>query len=429
MIDNSIQFFFDNKKQFLNFFIISLIFILFKSLAFIAPFGINSILNSIEQYGLFELGLNIGQAFMGVLSMGFGGGYAYFVVKKKKYSYAPIFHFHFIILTTILFLALIIFPSLLYNTYFISIVIGAVFANQVFVAAVLKLSNKNKLSIIVDTSIYIIMFLLFISSYFNFIIFNNLIWINSLLLYLFLITVFYHSKKINNFSFFKFEYIKIIYSFGSLIVLLSPLFLLLVSGTRIYIGKFIDVESVAIYSIFFRFASVSIILNRIFNIILFRKNYIDNHKSLDIYFSCIASFLFFVNIINYFLIPVLFNNYYNSFSSNYSNHSQLFILCLFQVSFWIHLVLIEPIIIRKKKMKSYIFKIVVCLSLFYLSLLIMDYFSVITLINILIVNIFFIFILFFGQQRVLVREGVFYKKTTIAHSVIGLLFILFILIN
>tara|TARA_B110000196_G_scaffold142626_1_gene123350 strand:- start:224 stop:1507 length:1284 start_codon:yes stop_codon:yes gene_type:complete len=427
-MDKSI-FFSKIKNNIVSILYLGLLILILKSLTYFSPLFINQILNSSVNYGKFEYTLNLGQTLMGMFSMGFAGSYAFFILKNKRYELKPIFHLQFIIFTLIILLLVIINPLLLNNIYFGSIIIGIALADQILISCILKISNKNNLSVIVDTGIYILMGFIATCSYFNLIIFTNALWHGSILFLLIMMSSLYHLKNISGYKKIKFSDISLIYKYGGLIVLSSPLLVLLSVNTRLFIQYFLDFEYIAIYSIFFRVATVILIIYRLITILLYRRIFMEDHKKLDNYYSFIIASLVIINFLINFIVPLILNNYYADFTDYYKNNPDLFLLCLFQIIFWINTALFEPIIQRVNQVKSFIIVISVCLFLFISCLFIFDFYYQISINDIVSINSFFIFLLFYGQQWILSKKNIFYKKTTIVHSIIGIFFIIYIFIN
>ncbi|MFV8226337.1 hypothetical protein [Christiangramia aquimixticola] len=405
--------------------IVSLIFVmgLLKSLVYIAPLGINEVVDSIKDFGTFEYALNLGQTLMGLFSMGFAGTYAYFILKLGKVNLKPIFHFHFILLTSLLVLTALLIPGVLGNIYFGAIVLGVAFGDQILLSGVVKLSGKNKTSVFLDTGVYIIMTLIAVGAYFDLFNFSLKLWFSSVLLLLVLTSVFYHFKNLDNWQKINKEDVYEVYKYGGLIVIAGPLLVLITSNTRLYIEYFSTFENVGLYSFFFRLTSMVLIFYRVFGILLFRKIFVDDHIILDKYYSLIIAGLFIFNLFLFFGLPYLLMGRYEQFTETYESNRFLFLLCFFQVSFWINSSLFEPILQRENKMKFFIFLLLVFLFLMLVSLFLLDFSNLITLESIVWLNAFIIFLLFMGQHWILWNNKIIYKKSLIAHSIIGITFL------
>lgn len=423
MKSNIFNYFLDKKSLIKR--IISLMFImgLLKSLVYIAPLGVNEVLNSITEFGTFEYALNLGQTLMGVFSMGFAGAYAFFVLKKERENLKPIFHFHFIVLTTCLVFAVLISPALLGNIYFGASILGVAFADQLLLSSVLKLSGKNKTSVLLDTGVYIVMTLIVIAVYFDIFKFSLEIWFGSILSLLILNSLFNHSRQLGTRNKVTKKDILDLYKYGGLIVIAGPLLVLITSNTRLYIEYFSTFENVGMYSFYFRLSSFVLIFYRVLGILLYRKIFIDDHKTLDKYYSLIILGLFFLNLFLFLILPLILTGRYEEFTLTIVQYRWLFLLCFFQVTFWINSSLFEPILQRENKMKHFIVLLAGCVTLLFGSLYIFKQFNLISLLNIVWVNAFIIFLLFCGQQWILWRNNIIYKRSIMVHGTIGLFFL------
>ncbi|SDL80795.1 hypothetical protein SAMN04488034_1138 [Salinimicrobium catena] len=403
-------------------FLLFLVFGFVKSLVYFAPLGVNEVVNSVNKFGIFEYSLNLGQTVAGVFSMGLAGAYAFFIFKQKRLELQPVFHLHFIIITLALFIAAVLFPGLLNNIYFGAILIGTAFAEQMFLSAVLKFSSRNKTAVIIDSSVYIVLSIVLVFSFFHIFTFSMEIWFSSILVFLLLLSLFYHWRhikgvlKINRSEFHE------IYKFGGLIVLAGPLLVLITSSTRLFIEHFSTLEKVGIYSFYFRLASFVLIFSRVIGILLLKRMFVSSHKVLDKYYSSAMTFLFLLSILIYWILPVLLQNNFPQFDNTYEKYSGLFLICFFQIVFWINTSLFEPILQRENQMKSFLVLLAGFLFLLFLGFSLLELLNLITLENLVWMNTLIIFLLFFGQQFILWKNAIVYKKSLITQSIIGFFF-------
>lgn len=423
-MENKIKFFFHKNWPLMKS-TIALLFVmgLLKSLVYIAPLAVNEVLNSINDFGTFEYSLNLGQTLMGVFSMGFSGAYAYFILKQQRENMKSIFHFHFVGLTALLTTVVIVSPELLSNIYYGAVILGVAFADQILLSSISKLSGKNITSVLLDTGIYILMALIVVAVYFQVLEFSLDIWFGSVLFLLIFNSLFYHSRYFLNKNRVVKKDIFDLYRYGGLIVVAGPLLVLITSNTRLYIEYFLTLEDVGVYSYYFRISSVALIFYRVFGILLYRKMFTGDSNVLDKYYSLIITGIFILNILLYLLLPSILKGRDDQFSLTTTDSRLLFKLCFFQVTFWVNVSLFEPILQRENKMKAFIGLLALCLLLFFGTIYALGIFSTISLLNIVWVNTLFIFLLFCGQQWVLWKNNIVYKKSFIIHGLIGILFL------
>jgi len=400
-----------------------IVFVFFKLLTFASPLLVNEIIDSVKEYGKFEYAMNLAQTFTGVFAMGFPSAYAYFVITLKKKNIKPIFHIHFAALSSILFLVGMLIPSLLSNIYFGSFIIGVALANQLFLSSVLKLNNKNKVAVTIDSTVFIVLTLLITFDYFNIITFTLDLFFKTTLFLLFL-TIFYHLQYIKGLKGISASVIKEVYTYGILIVICSPLLVLITASSRLYIEYFLDFQDVSLYSIYIRITSVIFILSRVFGIMLYRKMFAETHKTLDNYYSIILLLYLIVSTLIFIFLPDVLFGRYEVFTNYYIQNSSLFLICLFQVNFWINSSLLEPIIQRENKILEFILLLVLVLTLMTSFLFFTDQQGRLSLNTLVTINTLAIFFLFCGQILIMKKHGVFYKKTFFMHLFTGLLFFL-----
>jgi O-antigen/teichoic acid export membrane protein len=399
------------------------VFGLFKSIAYFAPLGMSKTIDSSETFGEFEYALNLGLMFTGVFSAGLLGAYGYFILKNNHSQLKPIFHFHFITLTALLLVISIINLDILSNNYFGAVIIGIAFADQILIAGILKGEGRNNLAIIIDTGLYIIMAVLVLLMLKNIIEFTHEIWYLSLLLYLFSTSLFYHlprSKKIFQLDFYS---ILSVYKFGGLVLLTGPLLVLLASSTRLFINYFSDLENVGIYSIYFRVAAFVLIIYRVVGILLFRSFFVSKHEILDKRYSLLIFALLLFNCLSFFLLPQFLSLINSPFSQAISDNWQLYLLCLFQVSFWINISLFESAFQRENKLKKFILLLIIAVFVLVGTLFLLNKLNLLNLKSIVIINTLIIFLVFYGQQFILKKINITYPKTVRIHSLAGVIYV------
>lgn len=413
-----------NKSRLFNVINLGLVFILIKSLAYVAPLGLERALSSDQQYGNFEYILNLGQIFISIFSVGLLGSYGYHVLKENEINAKPIFHFHFFVLIFLLLLVTLICPTLLTYPYFGAIIIGLGFADQILISGILKVEDRNKFSVVIDTMLYILLGIYVVIIFLNILHFDQVIWHIIVLIYLSISAIFYHLPRVKSIAFVhKKLYIRV-YKYGLLVSIVGPLIILNTNSTRIFIEYFLNIADVGTYSFYFRISSLVIILYRIAGILLFKSFFLSKYDALDKRYSLITGGLFIINVLLFFVGPYFLSVFFPKLSDINPSEVQLYLFCLFQVSFWIHTALFEPIFQRENMLIKFIvllfFSVLTLVALF----IFFNHFNWITLNNIVIVNCLIIFIMFYGQQFLFWRKKIFFPRTILVHSVIGLAFLI-----
>lgn len=413
-----------NLKDFKKIFILILVFAFLKAISYFSPILLKPLTTVIE-YGRFEYSFNLGQVLTALFSMGLAPSFAYFMLTKKQTEKRPIFHLHFFLLSICLFIFLIISPKSLNNVYFGSALIGIAFANQQLISSILKIKEKNLIAVTIDTGIYIILFTLVTLDYFNVVDFTLDFWHTAILMYIFIITSILHLPRLKGFDkLLKSDYSEI-YKYSFLIVLSSPLLLLINASTRLYLENILGLEAVSNYSYYFRISSFVLIFSRVIIILLYAQLFTAKHSKLDLYFSRIMVFIFFSNIVLFYLLGFALNIETDILIIN---NKRLLCCCFFQVNFWITTSFLEPIIQRENLMKEFILGLIMLFVILILGLALSKEFEFISIELIVIINTLIIFLLFLLQYYILMKKNIFYKKSLTVHLMQGIIFIVLIFI-
>ena len=107
------------------------------------------------------------------------------------------------------------------------------------------------------------------------------------------------------------EVIPKIVKFGLPLVAGSLLIIALTGSARILIERWIDLEAVGIYGLYFRLAAMVVMLHQIINIAFFKKIYTSEPAKLDQWFEYFLLFIIAVSIFIFITIPLLVIPYIN----------------------------------------------------------------------------------------------------------------------
>lgn len=401
---------------------------LLKSLVYFAPLIMSQIITE-NNYGKFEYSLNLGQMLMGFISVGFSGAYAYFITKQNKHELKSVFHFHFLLLVGLTVLTTLIFPSLLNNALFSGIIIGLMLANQLIISTIKKLEGKNLQSITIDSILYILLALYLAYIYLSNSPFIFELWNVLLLLTLLLNAFFYHFKKIDFSELFIPKYFVKVYSFGALMLIAAPLVALNTASTRIFIEHFFDLEAVGKFSFYFRITSFTLIIYRVVTILIFRRIFTHDFKTLDKYYWKISLFVVTTNLLILLILPIFLDEFLTNFDKNTPyNYTLLFISCGFHVIFWINTAMMEPIFQRENLLKTFIGIHLVGATIFTGTLFGLDHFYQLSLELISLINVFSLSFIFLLKIYFLARNNIEFKGLTRVHLASTLLLICLLLL-
>lgn len=413
------------KGQIRSIGVLMIVFILLKSVAYFSPLLLSKI-TSPKDFGEFEYLLNVGMMLSSIISIGLPGAYAYFVMKHKRTEFTTIFHLHFIVLSVMICAPALIAPELLSNAFFGAFVISVAFADQIMVASILKAQGKNIVSVVVDTGIYLLLSFLLAMIFFSSIVFSIELWILVIIIGQVTFSFLFHGRHLKKMGTFKKSFLKEVYGFGTLILITSPLFILATNSTRVYIEYFIGYTEVGVYSYFFRISALMLLFYRVLSILMFRRMFLEDHVKLDKKIAVIMAFIALMGGGMFLLSLSPLMNYVVNPESDYYQFAYLFPLMIFQIIFWINTAFFEALLTREKLVKHFIMLLLLILLLLVLSLAAMDYFTGISLRSIIIINTYIIFVLFYGQQWLLRRKNIHYRKAMVIHSILGGIFTIYI---
>lgn len=410
-----------HKDKFKSVFYVFLAFVVAKALTFLIPIKIFDLVESEAEYGYFEYALNLGQTITGFLAMGLSGSYAYFITKNDRTELIPAFHLHFSLLSALIVSSAIVYWPLMNSLVFKGLIIGNVFANQVFISSYLKLKGKNIQAVIFDSGIYVLMAIFVLLSIFSNKIYNVHYWFISLLIYLILVVLIFHLPRLKGFKNLTLLNFRELYSFGGLVMLSGPLLVLITANTRLYIEFFNGVEHVAVYSIVFRIVSIVLIMSRVSTILMFRRMFVNDHENLDKNYTFILIGVFLVSVIAYYSIPWILDffklNFYKVIEENYF----LYKLCFIQIVLWIGVSLLEILFQRENIMKQFLLIVTFSLLIMLLLMLTAHYFYNLALLGLVVLNIVGLTLLFVLQILIL-RKKVFFYKMTLTSTLLIVLF-------
>tara|TARA_B100001939_G_C16866554_1_gene584374 strand:- start:145 stop:795 length:651 start_codon:yes stop_codon:yes gene_type:complete len=209
-------------------------------------------------------------------------------------------------------------------------------------------------------------------------------------------------------------------------VLATPLVSLVNASSRIFINKLIGVETVALFSFYFRIACVILIVYKVINIMLFREIFVESLELVDKYYRNVNRIIF-----SLVILVILFSFYFLGFffpEFDFSQKNELFItyfLCCIHVYFWINNSLLEPIFQRLYLISNYIKIYLLCLILLIICLYALVKFELILLNNILLVNIAIMILAHNFQIFFLKNRGINLNRFNDSNIIFTVFFIIF----
>ena len=110
-----------------------------------------------DEYGFFEYILSLGAFLAVLLNIGMNGAYPFFVLKKNKQDYKPIFIVHTLIIAIISLIGALIFGYLGIKKLSLAILIAGILSQQMIYSVKLKSSNRVNIAVIFDGGLYLVL--------------------------------------------------------------------------------------------------------------------------------------------------------------------------------------------------------------------------------------------------------------------------------
>lgn len=304
---------------------------------------------SMAIFGMIDYALALGLILAVPANMGLTGAYPYFILNQKEKGFESIFFFHAWILSSVFLLfygALLLFDVSIGTTVILTLVITVVFALQILASVMLKSKEQIFFALAFEAG-----FFLLLNAY-NLYLFlaeaklQVTVLQNCIVIYLLLLN-FYFFDKIKSIRQVNWGTYRQILNFGWPLVTTALLIMLLTGSARIVIERFIGMEAVGIYGLYFRLAALVVLLYQVVNIVFFKKIYTSKPKELDRWFQVFLFFIALIGLVFFIAIPVVVLPFVEIIKNSWSLHSSLYAVLIFQMFFWIALALFENIIYRE----------------------------------------------------------------------------------
>ncbi len=385
---------------------------------------------SMAAFGMIDYALALGLILAVPANAGLTGAYPYFILKQKKIDYEPIFFFHAWTLSTVFLLfygALLLFGVNVSSTLILTLVIMVVFALQILASVILKSKEQIFTALIFDAG-----FFLLLNAYNLYLFLTGAdlqlgVLQNAIVVYLLLLNLYFFSK-IDKVRKFDWTVYKEVLKFGWPLVTTSLLIMILTGSARIIIERFIGMEAVGIYGLYFRLAAMVVLLYQIVNIAFFKKIYTSKPKELDRWFQ---GFLFYIALIGlafFVMIPIVVLPFVEIVQATWQTHHNLYGVLTFQMFFWIALALYENIIYREDLSRHCNVALFVLISTMLLLLFAINYFFDLSVVTLAGINTLTLFIACEWQMHLMANKEIFFPKTKRILRLSALIFIIYFFI-
>lgn len=334
-------------------------FLIAKACVLFAPI-IAATVFSEENYGLIEWSLSISMILTSFASFGSGNTIAFENLRKDREPLVQFGQKYSILLSILFLITTLIFSQSLPE---IGLILGisSLFVIQYALSARLKSDGKGSFAGIIDGSFYI--FLLIISSVVYILDNENIL---SGYIFLFISLLFIPAVYLKtNFTVSSNKAdIKQFFSNGVKLMLASSFSLIFFNLPKIILGN-LSLNMVADFSLYFRWASISIMIYRFFSLVYFRNLYTSNIKRFDKLVFLIGLFVFLFGFIILFILSSI-NALSLKILSIPENNLIIQILLISTISLWSISGALEGLIYKEKMPLKHLYSSMIGIFIFIL---------------------------------------------------------------
>ncbi|MDO8330189.1 MAG: hypothetical protein Q7T36_06940 [Fluviicoccus sp.] len=331
---------------------VGLAFGLSKSTVFFVPLLLSNFLSPAD-YGLFESCLAYGSLIAIILGCGLVAAVPYFMMVKKTESHNGWFYLHAAVLFIPLMVAIPLFAfKWIGSEIFLILTFAAVINWQRIYAADMKSRGNASYSSFSESFIYLAILVVALIS---------LEKISIRQLSMDLVTIFIPMSLVLTMLMLRRYPIKIanwrsareIYLFSLPTILPGMSLLLITSLVRLVAPFMVGAEKLAVYSFYFRFASIAVVVYQFLATIFFAEMYKRDAAGLDNIFTKVGLLILALAVSGFFVFPSVFSGVFKLFST-YKDYWVLYLVLVFFCYFWVCEAMLESIIFRQKLSKGFL---------------------------------------------------------------------------
>ncbi|WP_417859711.1 lipopolysaccharide biosynthesis protein [Winogradskyella sediminis] len=400
--------------------IFGVVFTVAKALVYFTPLLLADVLTT-SDYGILEYALaGLGVIVNTLINIGVPGAYPYFIIREKKDNLKTGFSLHplVLLLPFVINQFAFLYLSLDVNFY-LAFNISYIIANQIFYSTQLKSHEKASYAVVLDSGIYIILFLFFIGFKTGALV-PSITVINRFVLayalfYVFMgIIRFIKSEKQNII-----DHYKTILRFSVHLLISTFLIFLITTSGRILVEFFFGFDEVGIYAFYFRLAAIVVMIHQIINIAYFKKIYTFSPLILDQYFYKFFLIISVLSITIYFISPFIVGEFSNFFNDTFETYKGVYFLLSAQMIMWIASALNSNIIDRENsaKINNVFFLILICV----VGVLLYIFKGEFLFTQLIYIHFMSIYIACMIQYYTLSKKCIYFKKSAITLTIIFLL--------
>jgi O-antigen/teichoic acid export membrane protein len=411
------------KKDYKRLLIFFLLFGLVKSSVLIAPL-IYSNLATIHAYGMLEYAIAFAGIASPLLNMGIHGAYPYFTLREKIDGINKIYNLHNLGIGVLQIIMIAgYFTGIINFKYFIAIYFSAVIALQLIISSSLKTFEKGNQSVFFDGGLFIALNLAnaFIYLKFN----NDKVFVFVLIFYSVILQIF-------SAIFFKADRDKLqdgwqaykrILVYSLPLVMSSFLMVFFFTSPRLLVDYLYGSEKTAVYSFFFRFGSIVVLLHQSLNIFYFKKIYTYDSRVLDKYFAMFLLAIAGLSITSFIVFPVVFGKHFVILHDNYPKYIAMYWAFTILMVFWVASALFENILYRENLSLKYFKALALVIVLAVITIVVLYYTGYMTFDYVAVIHVIFFFLLVEFQCYVLRKQSINFNRTRLVNVAMLVLFI------
>lgn len=373
-----------------------------KGVAFFAPIFFLKFV-TLEEYGVVEFSYAFGSVTAVVVSLGLVGAYPYFILKREDYEKRQAFLFYGVpVLILSVVVCLLRWCGGLHAQTSMILLFTLIFSLQRIYSSMLKSEGKGYLGVLVDGGYYFVLTAVILIVWPLHL--TNAVYLLEGMMQVYLL-------GLGGFYFWRFmrertksvqaiihEDCGEILRFSVHLIISGVVIYWLTSSARIYIKYFLGYEQVGIYSLYYRFAGIAVVIYLFLYIAFFQKLYLAESRKMDLYYLVVMVLVLCGCLVCFLFTPLLSRFFLGG--TNMEN-TRLFLLLILQMPLWVGISLCEGVVSRENMVRQMNIRIGALVLIFPVVLFLIRHslsLELFALIN----GIFFA--LAFGSQMLLLRR-------------------------
>lgn len=325
---------------------VGLAFGLSKSAVFFVPLLLSNILPAAD-YGLFESCLAYGSLLAVVLGCGLVAAIPYFMMVRNTTDFNGLIYLHaaLIFLPLVLLIPLFAFGLVTASVFLIAIFAAVINWQRVF-ATDMKTRGKPTYSSFAESFVYMAILVVSLAALENLSIHRMSVYLMAIFLPLAVVLTIVMLRRYP-ITRAQWRLIPEMYAYALPTILPGMSLLLITSLVRLIAPPIMGAEKLAIYSFYFRFASIAVVVYQFLATIFFAEMYKREPNELDKIFTRVALLILALAAAGFVVFPQVFSGFFKLFST-FAQYWPLYAILVFFCFFWVCEAMLESIIFRCK---------------------------------------------------------------------------------